>query len=136
MINVDEFATISDRYGNMNGDQVLRQVALRLENILREDDVLARTGGDTFTLAMVEATVEDAVEIAERCRLAVASEPVVTSVGAIRVTISLGIAASPPGHGHPPQSPRDGWGTGEELLGEAMERLHEAKRVGRNRTVC
>ncbi len=144
-INIDQFAAINERFGTLIGDRVLRLVATRLENVLREEDVLARIGGDTFALAMVEAGLEEAAEIAERCRVAVASEPIVTPVGPIRVTISLGIAARParglepgaPGsETSPPQKRRESWGSDEELIAEALDRLREAKRAGRNRTVC
>ena len=164
MINLDQLAAVNQRYGAMIGDQVLKQLARRLENILRDDDVLARISEDNFALLMVEAGLEDAAEIAERCRLAVGSEPVVTSVGPIKVTISLGIAVRPSrgnAQSAPSQSqqareahevrsrssgcaeetsgqapPRERWGAGDELLREANERLREAKRAGRNRTVC
>ena len=56
----------------------------------------------------------------------VASEPVVTSVGPIQVTISLGVTSPKP----------EQLGTSIELLKEADERLYEAKQAGRNRTVC
>ena len=87
----------------------------------------------------------EAAEIAERCRVAVASEPIVTPVGPIRVTISLGIAARParglepgaPGsETSPPKKRCESWGSDEELIAEALDRLREAKRAGRNRTVC
>ncbi len=144
MINVDQMAAINERYATLIGDQVLRQVARRLENVLREDDLLARMEGDSFALMMVEATLEEAAEIAERCRVAVGAEPIVTSVGPIGVTISLGIAtrtSSGPdlAHGersHPRGFPNGGQSGGGELLAEAIERLLEAKRAGRNRTVC
>jgi diguanylate cyclase (GGDEF)-like protein len=126
MIDVDDFKSINDAYGHMIGDQVLREVAQRLQTVSRKDDVLARFGGEEFTVVMVEANVEHAVEIAERCRIAIESEPVQATVGPIPVTISLGVAAP---------SPED-LGTSVDLINEADERMYEAKRAGRNRTVC
>jgi diguanylate cyclase (GGDEF)-like protein len=126
MIDIDRFKSINDSYGHVIGEQVLRELSARLQNILREDDVLARCGGEEFTIAMVEANIEDAAEIAERCRIAVASEPFCTTIGPLPVTISLGVAAPDPVD----------LGASEELITEAEERLCEAKRAGRNRTVC
>ena len=104
--NVDRFSSINERFGRMIGDQVLRQVAKRLQNIIRRDDVLSRTRGDTFAITMVEAGRKEAIEIAERFRLAVAFEPIVTSVGPIRTTISLGVASqAPQPSGNPDHGP-------------------------------
>jgi diguanylate cyclase (GGDEF)-like protein len=145
MINIDQFTAINERFGKLIGDQVLRLVAKRLESVLRQEDMLARIGGDTFALAMVEADLEDAAEISERCRVAVGCEPIVTPVGPIRVTISLGIAARPATGlessaqaSESSRSPKrhEAWGSDEELMAEALDRLQEAKRAGRNRTVC
>ena len=126
MIDVDHFKTINDNFGHMIGDQVLREVSRRLQSISRQDDVLARFGGEEFTVVMVEANVDNAVEIAERCRVAIEAEPIQATVGPISVTISLGVAAPQPSD----------LGSSAELINEADERMYEAKRGGRNRTVC
>ena len=126
MIDVDNFKSVNDSYGHMIGDQVLQELASRLQSILRKDDVLARFGGEEFAILMVEAHAEHAIEIAERCRGAVAAEPIQATIGAVPVTISLGVTA--------PQSVD--LGTGNELIADADARLYEAKRAGRNRIVC
>jgi diguanylate cyclase (GGDEF)-like protein len=126
MADIDHFKSVNDSYGHVVGDQVLREVSRRLQEILRRDDVLARFGGEEFTIVMVEAGPEDAVEIAERCREAIQSKSIQTTVGSIPITISLGVTAPRP----------EDLGSSHELIVEADERMYEAKRAGRNRTVC
>ena len=126
MIDVDNFKAVNDTYGHLIGDQVLKEIAERLQTLLRKDDVLARFGGEEFAVLMVEANMEHASDIAERCRVAIADTPVQTTAGEVPVTISLGLAAP---------NPSD-LGRSDELVIEADERLYEAKRAGRNRVVC
>ena len=126
LIDVDHFKSINDTYGHSVGDQVLQKLSARLQSHLRQDDVLARFGGEEFAIVQVEADIEHAATIAERCRVAVESEPFETTVGPVQVTISVGIAS--PDH--------TALGSCEELLTEADERLYEAKNGGRNRIVC
>lgn len=126
MIDVDHFKAINDQYGHIAGDQVLRESCQRMQNVLRRDDVLARFGGEEFAIVIVESDLAEAVDVAERCRRAVGSSSIETSVGLIKVTISLGIAA--------PQ--QNEIGASSELLHDADDRLREAKAGGRNRVVC
>lgn len=126
MIDVDHFKSINDRFGHTIGDFVLREIAERLQGVLRKDDVLARFGGEEFAVVMVEANVENAAGVAERCRLEIANRLITSPAGDIAVTISLGLVAPEP----------NDLGSSTELLTEADERLYEAKRGGRNRTVC
>jgi diguanylate cyclase (GGDEF)-like protein len=126
MIDVDNFKSINDNNGHSVGDQILRKLSARLQSHLRQDDVLARFGGEEFAIVQVEADLERAATIAERCRIAIESESFETTVGSICATISVGVAA--PDH--------TALGSCDELLTEADERLYEAKRGGRNRTVC
>jgi diguanylate cyclase (GGDEF)-like protein len=135
-IEIDDFASIVHHYRGPIADQVLCQVARRIENLVREEDILARTDAKRFCLAMIEADLEAAVEIAERIRIAVSSESIPTSVGPIRVTISLGIAGTPADRNSTPSTRPELWGGARELLRDAEERLLEAKRVGHNRSVC
>ena len=126
MMDVDHFKSVNDRLGHTVGDLVLQELVERLQRVLRQDDVLARFGGEEFALILVEANAENAAFVAERCREAIADTPFDTPSGDIQITISLGVAA--------PEA-KD-LGTATELLHEADQRLYEAKRAGRNRTVC
>ncbi len=126
MIDIDHFKSVNDRYGHTIGDFVLRELAERLQRILRKDDVLARFGGEEFALVLVEANLENAAAIAERCRLEIADRGFKTPAGEIQLTVSLGVVA--------PDAAE--LGSGIELVHEADQLLYEAKRGGRNRTVC
>lgn len=126
LLDIDHFKSINDEYGHLVGDEVLRELALRLGNELREDQVFARFGGEEFAILDGEGDPKSAVQLAERCRTAIANEPFETTDGPLEVTISLGVSIPEPSHAS----------TREQLLALADERLYEAKRSGRNRVVA
>jgi diguanylate cyclase (GGDEF)-like protein len=117
MLDVDHFKVVNDRHGHQVGDEVLRQLARALENAARRESLIARYGGEEFVVLLPDATSADAVIAAERMRAAAAD------VGAVAVTVSVGVAA------------RDGDEGPEELLAAADAALYEAKRRGRDRVV-
>lgn len=118
VFDLDHFKRVNDGAGHQVGDRVLRATARAISAELRGEDMLARVGGEEFALILPETGAEDAVEAAERVRLAVAGlrEP-----GLPRVTISAGVAelADAP-------SP-------ERLFAAADRALYAAKRAGRDR---
>lgn len=123
LLDIDHFKQINDTHGHLAGDDVLRQLAERLRGVLREDEMLARFGGEEFAIVMVELDSSAAVAAAERCRQAIEATPIPTAAGPIPVTISLGVAVPPAG-----------WsGTAEQLIELADQRLYDAKSGGRNR---
>ncbi|MCQ4158727.1 PleD family two-component system response regulator [Roseomonas sp. GC11] len=122
MLDVDRFKAVNDTYGHAAGDVVLKQVALRIRALLRAEDVVARFGGEEFVVAMAETGVEEALQIADRLRLAMADEPV--QVGpdlALTITASIGVAMS------------QGSETLDQLMAAADTALYRAKARGRNR---
>lgn len=125
LLDIDHFKSVNDTHGHLVGDEVLRELAMRLNSVLREDQVFARFGGEEFAILDGEGDITSATEVAERCRNAVASTPFETSEGPLEVTISLGVAI-PELNANP---------TRDELLAVADERLYAAKRAGRNRVV-
>lgn len=122
MIDVDRFRDINDRYGHAAGDAVLVSIANACMSTMRRSDVLGRIGGEEFALLLPETEAEEAGEAAERIRRTVESTIVETSAGAIRATISLGIAPIPA-----VSEGSNAW------LAEADIALYEAKQFGRNR---
>ena len=130
MIDVDHFKRINDRLGHLPGDDVLRQVAHRIEDEVRGSDVAARYGGEEFVI-LLPATGRDAGGLlAERIRRAVADETfsIAGNVGEqLSVTVSIGVAEHRSG-----ADDEDLKVAGERLIARADLALYEAKAGGRN----
>lgn len=125
LCDVDHFKSVNDTYGHPVGDQVLRAVAAILAREARTTDIVARYGGEEFVIAMPETDGAGAQVIAERIRERVQAAVTETTLGKLRVTISLGVAT------FPADAARKA-----ELLEAADACLYAAKRGGRNRTVA
>ena len=97
MADLDLLRDINNTYGHLAGDAVLRGVAEVFRQQLRHYDVPARFGGEEFSILLPETPPEQAFEIADRIRRAVAARlfEVETSSEPIRATISMGVAALP-----------------------------------------
>ena len=93
LVDLDHFKMVNDRYGHAVGDEVLKAVARRFESGLREGDWVARWGGEEFLFVLHGSTVEEAASIIERLAGQARSTPVQTSVGAIPLSFSAGVAA-------------------------------------------
>ena len=95
LIDIDHFKSVNDRHGHAAGDRVLVEIARRLEGVMREDDLVARWGGEEF-LAMVDTMpADEAVALSRRLLAALESGPVVVDGQAIPVTASIGFAVFP-----------------------------------------
>lgn len=129
MIDLDHFKQINDRWGHPFGDHVLREVARIISENIRESDILGRYGGEEFVLALPEASIEHAVQAAEKLWRAVEAAEFRTEdlpppgEPAVKMTVSIGISALPV------EEHQDGF----ELIQRADQALYEAKRTGRNR---
>jgi len=88
MIDLDNFKQINDLAGHAMGDRVLGELGVRLRASLRDEDLLARIGGDEFALLLPETGETAAHAVLERIRQLLEREPLVDG---IRVTISAGI---------------------------------------------
>ena len=122
LMDIDHFKSINDTHGHLVGDEVLRELAFRLSDLMRGDEILARFGGEEFAIVDSEAELEEAVALAEKCRVTIAEQPFATAAGPLQVTISLGVAAEIP----------DNAVTRASLLELADTRLYRAKENGRN----
>jgi len=120
MIDLDHFKNINDTHGHLIGDDVLREVAGRLVELMRPYDFVGRYGGEEFMIVMPGCSPHNGLQRAEAFRRAVADTPALTGVGPLQVTCSLGVAAFDNG-----MSP-------EHLIHRADEALYCAKRCGRN----
>ena len=93
MVDIDHFKVLNDQHGHEAGDQALIAIAQRLASVAREDDVLARWGGEEFMLLLPGTGATAASRIAERLRLVLANMPVDIGDGkAVPLTASIGIA--------------------------------------------
>jgi cyclic di-GMP phosphodiesterase Gmr len=94
--DVDQFKSVNDRHGHAAGDQLLVELARRLQELAGPDDVVARLGGDEFVLLAPGATPAALQELASRVDLDM-RVPVQTSVGPLSVAVSVGSAVGRPG---------------------------------------
>jgi diguanylate cyclase (GGDEF)-like protein len=120
-LDVDHFKRINDSHGHAVGDAVLQQLAQLLRHRLRSADLMARIGGEEFLAVLVGIAPQQAAEICERLRLAVAEHDWAAITPGLAVRISVGIAGGAP----PLQA--------DNLLNRADHALYAAKRSGRNR---
>jgi diguanylate cyclase (GGDEF)-like protein/putative nucleotidyltransferase with HDIG domain len=126
MADLDLLRDINNSYGHLAGDAVLKGIADVFRTHLRHYDVPARFGGEEFSILLPETSAEEALEIAERIRRAVAAKSfdVETSSQPIRATVSIGVASYP----------RDG-ADSNELIHQADLAVYRAKLQGRNRVL-
>ncbi|MDH5326710.1 MAG: diguanylate cyclase [Gammaproteobacteria bacterium] len=124
MLDIDYFKQINDTYGHQTGDYVLVELAKVLSMAIREDDMLARIGGEEFVVASPVTNRLAAIVLAERLRKAVESTEFRCQGNRIPVTISLGLASL--------SNPEE---TVDSLMAIADARLYLAKQKGRNR-IC
>jgi diguanylate cyclase (GGDEF)-like protein len=125
MVDIDHFKIINDTYGHQAGDYILTEVAKLLSNNVRTNDVLARIGGEEFTVALPYSNRLASIVMAERLRSAISSAKFTYADKQINVTISLGVASM--------DKDDEEARSVDELLAIADRRLYAAKRKGRNR---
>jgi diguanylate cyclase (GGDEF)-like protein len=120
MADLDRFKVVNDTHGHQAGDRALRSFAAVVRSTLRPQDLISRWGGEEFVFVLPGASEQDALGASERIRenLALASQRGDLDA----VTVSLGIAS-------------DLRGDFNEGLERADAALHEAKALGRNRSV-
>jgi diguanylate cyclase (GGDEF)-like protein len=127
MLDLDDFKDVNDRYGHLQGDQVLREVARVLLDTSREIDEPARYGGEEMAVVLPQTDLEGALEFAERLRdrIEKLSVPRLQGTGVVHITASVGAAALPDS-AEPDK---------DALVQAADSALYRAKRLGKNRVV-
>jgi two-component system cell cycle response regulator len=92
LIDLDRFKSVNDRHGHAAGDAVLVEVAQRLADSLRAEDLLARVGGEEFLVALPDVTMADAAQVADRLGEAMKARPFRLPGGvALTLTVSIGV---------------------------------------------
>lgn len=124
LLDIDHFKQVNDQHGHEAGDEVLRQFVLLLNQQLRKSDLIGRIGGEEFAVLLRESSEAQAWSVAERVRTMLEQRLIRHRDTTIEVTVSIGIA----------QSGLDG-DSFADLLRMADQRLYQAKRSGRNRTL-
>jgi len=125
MMDIDFFKKVNDSHGHKVGDIVLKKLTEVCRESLREVDIIGRIGGEEFAILLPETEQDEAVEVAERLRAAIASAKVPLESGLpLHFNVSIGVASL---------VTRDD--NMDVLLNQADRALYEAKNSGRNR-VC
>lgn len=121
MLDIDHFKNINDTWGHMNGDICLKKMTASVQEVLREDDLFYRYGGEEFLLILNSSEKDTVHEICERIRAKVESLEVAVDGNLLQFTVSLGVAQA----------------TADSDLKDCMQRadtaLYNSKRTGRNR---
>ena len=122
IVDVDNFKKVNDIYGNLAGDEVLKQITYQLRDHIRHPDLVGRYGGEEFLILLPSTNAAEAAEQAARlCRYVREAQMPVEGHN-LKVTISIGVAQYLPGI--------DTWDT---LLSRADAAMFEAKKKGRDR---
>jgi diguanylate cyclase (GGDEF)-like protein/PAS domain S-box-containing protein len=121
-LDLDKFKPVNDTYGHAVGDQLLKEVATRLQKCMRESDTVSRIGGDEFVVLLPTIEVElDAMRVAEKI-LHVLNQPFELAGHSLHISGSIGIAVYPE-HG----------GDEISLAHSADTAMYHAKSEGRNK---
>jgi len=122
VVDADHFKEVNDRFGHLEGDEVLKRLAGILTGAVRKNDMVYRFGGEEFVILARDMGHRMAVDMAERIRSEI--EKSIRAGNERTVTVSIGVSAAP----------EDGTSL-LELISAADRRLYRAKAEGRNRVI-
>ncbi|MCP4137061.1 MAG: GGDEF domain-containing protein [bacterium] len=127
MVDMDHFREINDQYSMDKGNELIALVAEVFKKMYREEDIIARYGGDEFTIIMPGLSAEESAAFAEKVRQSVEALDLdkELDVKDIKVTLSQGIASFP----------KDGDAI-QAVRNNADQALYDAKESGRNKVAC
>lgn len=122
LLDIDQFKRVNDNHGHVTGDEVLVNIATTIVDIVGQEAIVARFGGDEFVVLLRDTDLAKGLQQAETLRLAVESQPVASSIDEqdIGISISIGVVE---GHAQMPN---------KELMQHADHALYSAKQQGRN----
>lgn len=124
MIDIDHFKQCNDSFGHLTGDAVLKEVARQILDCVREIDLVARFGGEEFSVLLPDTDKVGAANVAERIRSSIDRQKINAYDETIKVKVSIGVA------GFPEDSTE-----AQGLIEKSDQALYRAKQEGRNR-VC
>lgn len=119
LVDIDNFKAVNDTWGHLEGDRVLRDIAILLSEHVRMFDVCTRYGGEEFAILMPGAEQAVAIQVAERVRKAV-EQAYGEGRSGVHITLSAGVALLTASD------------TGDRLVGRADQALLQAKAEGKN----
>jgi len=123
MCDIDFFKKVNDTYGHDTGDYVLKRVAEVIQNNMRNQDVVARWGGEEFLIMLPETGIEDSVGVAEKLRATIEKEEMNFGGHSFKVTMTFGVSVYENSLGI------------EKSIKKADDALYEGKQTGRNKVV-
>jgi diguanylate cyclase (GGDEF)-like protein len=121
VLDVDHFKRLNDTRGHAAGDCALQALVNEVKAMLRVNDVLARTGGEEFTILLPDTSASAGILAAERVRQAIEKLEVLFEGEILKFTVSAGVAQFDPS--------RETW---EHMMRRADSAMYEAKEHGRN----
>ncbi|KJX37952.1 diguanylate cyclase [Enterobacter chengduensis] len=127
LLDIDYFKSINDNYGHECGDRVLASFARQVQQVVGEDGMVARMGGEEFAVVVNSGDAQRGFELAERIRATVASHPFTWRNQTLSLTVSIGLGSGK----------AEAWQLTEvfnKLMAEADDHLYRSKKAGRNRT--
>ena len=132
LLDIDNFKQVNDTYGHRAGDLVLKEVSFLAKQQLRGTDVLARFGGEEFSILLIDSDEVVTLEIAERIRRAIAELSTTLDDGQkLQVTVSIGVSLYTGG-----EKISGSFESSESLVDQADQALYKAKSSGKNCVVC
>lgn len=123
MCDIDFFKNVNDTYGHDTGDYVLKRVAEIIQLSIRQQDIVARWGGEEFLIVLPETGMEPASSVAEKLRSTIESEKMEFGDHSFKVTMTFGVAIYEKELGI------------EKSIKKADDALYEGKQTGRNKVV-
>ena len=124
-LDVDHFKQINDEFGHLTGDEAIREIGALIRDTARAGDVVARIGGEEFTILAPDTDAEGAMHLADRVLTAFRTRSFQSLRGQMPVTISIGVSSDEAGSENIVRT----------LTARADEALYVAKRNGRDQAV-
>jgi diguanylate cyclase (GGDEF)-like protein len=123
LCDVDHFKKVNDQYGHNTGDAVLVSLAETFTQLIRQQDTIARWGGEEFLFVLPETSAENAYILSQKIHQVLQDQLIDVEGIKIAVTVSMGVTEM---HGNQ---------AFDEIINQADKHLYEAKRAGRNQTM-